>query len=318
MNIALLMDDIHTIKTYKDTSFALLLAAQARGHSLFYFRQQDWWIEQGRVYAWLSRIEVFDHKDHYVKILAQSSAPLSDMDIVFQRKDPPFNMDYIYDTYMLDLLEQEGVVVVNPPAALRQVNEKFFISRLPQCTPPTLITRRRADMLAFLEQHRHVVAKPLDGMGGMGIFQLRLEDSNLYAILDTIAPNESKMLMLQKFIPEVSRGDKRIIMIEGEAIAHGLLRVPREGEFRANLAVGGQGVVEALSEREQWICAQVAPLLREKRLLLVGLDVIGGYLTEINVTSPTCVREIMAATGEDISGRIIDAAVARKRATQAQ
>lgn len=318
MNIAMLMDDIHSIKTYKDTSFALLLAAQARGHALYYFRQKDWKVVDGQAYALLCRIEVEDRENDYVRILQREVRALAEMDIVFQRKDPPFNMNYIYDTYLLDLLEESGVTVVNPPAALRHVNEKFFITRFPQCTPPTLITRQKADILAFLDEYPTAVAKPLDGMGGMGIFKLRREDDNLSAILDATALKNEMPLMIQAFIPQISAGDKRIILIDGKPVDHALLRMPKKGEFRANLAAGGHGVVQALQERDYWLCEQLAPWISQMRLLLVGLDVIGGYITEINVTSPTCIREIMAETGEDISGAIIEAATQRHLAHKTQ
>lgn len=305
-NVAVLMDDIDTIKTYKDTTFALMLAAQRRGMEIMIFGQQDWSVRDGVVRAYVRTVELFDRHEAYYRVLNEEEIDLSMVDVVLQRKDPPFNLRFIYDSYMLDLLVQQGVNVINPPQALRNLNEKFTIAQVPQCTPPTLITKSREDILDFLRQHKEAVLKPLDGMGGSGIFKLTLGDKNTTAILDAMNPDGLETLMVQGFLPQVTEGDKRILIINGEAVDHGLARLPKEGEFRANLAAGGHGVVQALTEREWWLVEQVKPIIQRERLHLVGLDVIGGYITEINVTSPTCMREIEAVTGQDISGRFWD------------
>lgn len=301
--LAVLMDNIDEIKPYKDTTFALMLAAQRRGMQVMIFEQQDWRVRDGEVRAYVRTVEVFDRDEEYCRVLNEEEIDLTSADVVLQRKDPPFNLRYIYDSYMLDLLVAQGVTVINPPAALRNINEKFAISQIPQCTPPTLITKSREDILDFLREHKEAVLKPLDGMGGMGIFKLSLGDKNISAILDAMNPDGLETLMVQGFLPQVTEGDKRILIINGEAVDHGLARLPKEGEFRANLAAGGRGVVQPLTEREWWLVEQVKPLIEREGLHLVGLDVIGGHVTEINVTSPTCMREIENATGQDIAGR---------------
>lgn len=303
MRIAVLMDDIDTIKTYKDTTFALMLSAQARGHEVMIFGQADWQVRDGAVEAYVRTVSLTDREEDYYRVLNEEVIDLASVDVVLQRKDPPFNLNYVYDSYMLDLLVREGVKVVNPPQALRNVNEKFALSRVPQCTPETLITRSRGEIRAFVQQHGRAVLKPMDGMGGAGVFFLRDDDKNLSGIIETMNPDGLQTLMVQRYLDKVVEGDKRILVINGEAMDHGLARLPKEGEFRANLAAGGRGVVQPLTEREWWIVEQVKPLLAEEKLYLVGLDVIGGYLTEINVTSPTCLREIANHTGQDIAGR---------------
>lgn len=303
MRIAVLMDDIDTIKTYKDTTFALMLSAQARGHEVMIFGQADWQVRDGAVEAYVRTVSLTDREEDYYRVLNEEVIDLASVDVVLQRKDPPFNLNYVYDSYMLDLLVREGVRVVNPPQALRNVNEKFALSRVPQCTPETLITRSRGEIRAFVQQHGRAVLKPMDGMGGAGVFFLRDDDKNLSGIIETMNPDGLQTLMVQRYLDKVVEGDKRILVINGEAMDHGLARLPKEGEFRANLAAGGRGVVQPLTEREWWIVEQVKPLLAEEKLYLVGLDVIGGYLTEINVTSPTCLREIANHTGQDIAGR---------------
>lgn len=303
MRIAVLMDDLDAVKTYKDTTFALMLAAQARGHEVMVFGQSDWQVREGMVQAYVRTVALTDREEDFYRVLNEEVIDLSDVDVVLQRKDPPFNLNYIYDSYMLELLVRDGVRVVNPPQALRNINEKFAITRVPQCTPETLITRSRGEIRAFVQEHKQAVLKPLDGMGGSGIFFLREDDKNLSGIIETMNPDGQQTLMVQRYLDKVTEGDKRILVINGEAVDHGLARLPKEGEFRANLAAGGRGVVQPLTEREHWIVEQVKPLITEENLYLVGLDVIGGYLTEINVTSPTCLREIENHTGQDIAGR---------------
>lgn len=303
LKIAVLMDDIGSIKPYKDTTFALMLSAQARGHEVMVFEQKDWRVVDGCVEAMVSVVALVDREKDYYEVLERRLIDLSTVDVVLQRKDPPFNLRYIYDTYMLDLLVAKGVRVVNPPQALRNMNEKFAIASVAQCTPETLITKSREDIRAFVARFGQAVVKPLDGMGGSGIFSLVQGDKNLSAILDVMNPDGLQTLMVQRYLDKVVEGDKRILIIDGVPVEYGLARLPAEGEFRANLAAGGRGVVQALTEREYWLCDQVRPLIEAQGLYLVGLDVIGGYVTEINVTSPTCLREIEAFMGEDIAGR---------------
>ena len=302
-DIAVLMDDIDEVKTYKDTTFALMLAAQALGHRVMIFTQRDWQVRDGEVFAYVQTVELKDDNEDYYRVLNEEMIALGDVDVVLQRKDPPFDLDYIYDSYMLDMIERCGVRVVNPPQALRNINEKFVITRLPQATPPTLITKSRQDIRDFVREFGVAVVKPLDGMGGSGIFRLSQDDTNISAILDTINPQGMTSLMVQQFLPDVSAGDKRILIIDGEPVDHGLARLPAKGEFRANLAAGGRGVVQPLTDRDYWLVEQVKPIIAKQRLHLVGLDVIGGYITEMNVTSPTCMREIANETGQDIATR---------------
>lgn len=303
MRVAVLMDDLDTIKTYKDTTFALMLAAEKRGHEVMVFSQADWQVRDGGVEAYVRTVTLTDREEDYYQVRNEEVIDLASVDVVLQRKDPPFDLHYIYDSYMLDVLVREGVRVVNPPQALRNVNEKFAIARVPQCTPETLITRSRGEIRAFVHEYKQAVLKPLDAMGGSGVFFLRDGDKNLSGIIDTMNPDGRQTLMVQRYLDKVVEGDKRILIINGQAVDHGLARLPKEGEFRANLAAGGRGVVQPLTEREWWIVEQVKPLIAEEGLYLVGLDVIGGYLTEINVTSPTCMREIENHTGQDIAGR---------------
>ena len=300
--VAILMDDIDHIKTYKDTSFALMLAAQKRNMDILIFEQKDWSIKDGDVRAMVRQVKLFDREEDYYKIINEEEISLSSVDVLLQRKDPPFNLTFIYDSYMLDILEQNGVVVINPPNALRSVNEKFIISQIPQATPPTLITKSKEEILDFLQIHKEAVLKPLDRMGGGGIFKLSLGDKNLSAILEAMGAGLGETLMVQAYLPDVLRGDKRILIIDGEPINHGLARIPKEGEFRANLAAGGHGIVRPLTERDYWLVEQVQPIIKRENLFLVGLDVIGDYITEINITSPTCMREIEKETKQDISG----------------
>ena len=232
---------------------------------------------------------------------------LSTMDVIHLRQDPPFDMEYIYTTYLLELAEKAGTLVVNQPRSLRDANEKFFALNFPHCCPPTLVSREPARLKGFLAQHADVVVKPLDGMGGASVFRLRQDDPNLNVILETLTAHGRRLTMAQRYIPEVTAGDKRILLIDGEPVPYALARIPQAGETRANLAAGGRGEGVPLSERDRWICAQVAPTLRAMGLLFVGLDVIGDYLTEINVTSPTCARELDAQFGLDIGGDLMAA-----------
>lgn len=309
--IGVLMDPIAGINPKKDTTLALLLAAQARGWSLFYLEQQDLALANERAMARCRPLAVFDSLDHWFELGAPEVRPLAELDCVLMRKDPPFDSEYIYSTYILEAAEAEGLLVVNKPRSLRDCNEKIFATRFPQCTPPLLVSRDPLRLRAFHTQHRDVIYKPLDGMGGIGIFRARADDPNLSVIIETLTEHGARTIMAQRYIPEITAGDKRILVVDGEPVPYCLARVPEVGETRGNLAAGGKGIVQPLSERDRWIAAQVAPTLRAQDLLFVGLDVIGDYLTEINVTSPTCAREIDREQNTAIGERLM-AAIARR------
>ncbi|MGK2914537.1 MAG: glutathione synthase [Porticoccaceae bacterium] len=290
--LGVIMDPIAGINPKKDTTLALLLAAQSRGWSLYYMEQRDLALENGRAVARRAPLQVVDAYDHWFTLGEPDIQPMAEFDCLLMRKDPPFDSEYIYSTYILEAAEREGVLVVNQPHSLRDCNEKIFATLFPQCTPPLLVSRDPKRLRAFHTEHRDVIYKPLDGMGGIGIFRAKADDPNLSVIIETLTEHGAQTIMAQRYIPEISAGDKRILVIDGESVPFCLARVPEVGESRGNLAAGGTGIVQPLSDRDRWIVAQVAPTLRDKGLLFVGLDVIGDYLTEINVTSPTCAREI--------------------------
>ena len=304
--IGVVMDPIHQINIKKDTSFALLLAAQARGWSLYYLEQSDLFLQQNRVHGRCRPLTVKDDAAGWFTLGEPVEAPLADsLDVLLMRKDPPFDQEYLYSTYLLELAEADGLKVINRPGSIRDANEKLFAAWFPQCTPPTLVSRDMGLIRRFLAEHGRIVVKPLDGMGGSGIFRIDQGDMNTGSILETLTQRGQQTIMAQRFIPEISAGDKRILLLHGKPVDHCLARIPAAGEARGNLAAGGRGVVQPLTERDHWIAAQVAPKLLEKGLIFVGLDVIGDYLTEVNVTSPTCLREIAAATGRDLAGEFL-------------
>lgn len=311
IRLGVLMDPIGSIKIKKDSSFAMLLEAQARGWTIHYMEQSDLFLRDGQTYARLRRLKLFANAQHWFEWGEESTDPLATLDVLLMRKDPPFDMEYIYTTYLLERAEEAGVLVVNKPRSLRDANEKLFTAWFPQCTPPTLVTRRGDSIRRFLAEHGDIILKPLDGMGGMSIFRLRQNDPNISVVIETLTANQTRFTMAQSFVPEITQGDKRILLVDGEPIPYALARVPAPGETRGNLAAGGKGVGMPLSERDRWICAQVGPVLREKGLLFVGLDVIGDYLTEINVTSPTCIRELDELYGLNISSQLLDVIAAR-------
>ncbi|MGD8851990.1 MAG: glutathione synthase [Gammaproteobacteria bacterium] len=304
--LGIVMDPIRSIKTVKDSSFAMLLAAQARGWTLFYMEQADLYLRDGRACASMRRLTVRDNASDWFTCSAPEERPLGALDLVLMRKDPPLDMEYLYATYILERAEAEGVLIVNRAAALRDCNEKLFACWFPQCCPPSIVSRDSARLRAFAAAHGDVVLKPLDAMGGASVFRVRENDPNTSVILETLTALGKRTAMAQKFVPEISRGDKRILLIEGEPVPYALARIPAEGEMRGNLAAGGRGEGVELSERDRWICSQVGPELRARGLVFVGLDVIGDYLTEINVTSPTCIRELDALYGLDIAGQLMD------------
>jgi glutathione synthase len=304
--MGVVMDPIGAIKPYKDTTLALMLAAQARGWTLLYFELADLWLRDGAAYGYSRPVKVFDDAKKWHELGPPQILPLGDLDVILMRKDPPFDMAYIAATYILQRAEDSGALVVNKPSALRDANEKAFISWFPACTPPTLITNSIRELRTFHEEQGDIVVKPLDGMGGMSIFRVGKDDPNASVIYETLTL-DGRYCMAQRYLPEIKDGDKRILMIDGEPVSHCLARIPAEGETRGNLAAGGRGETRLLTERDRWIAAQVGPKLRDMGLLFVGLDVIGDYLTEINVTSPTCAREIQRDSGVDIAGQTIEA-----------
>ncbi|NJM11465.1 MAG: glutathione synthase [Synechococcaceae cyanobacterium SM1_2_3] len=307
LKLGVVMDPIATITIKKDTTFALLLAAQARDWELHYFEQADLYACGNQAFGRSRTLSVQDDPQGWFAFHDERELLLADLDVILMRKDPPFDMEYIYTTYLLELSEAAGTLVVNKPRSLRDANEKLFALNFPQCGPPTLVSREPARLKAFLREHEDIVVKPLDGMGGASVFRLRLDDPNTNVILETLTAHGRRLSMAQRYVPEVTAGDKRILLIDGEPVPYALARIPQAGETRANLAAGGRGEGIALSERDRWICAQVAPKLREMGLLFVGLDVIGDYLTEINVTSPTCARELDAQFGLDIGSELMTA-----------
>jgi glutathione synthase len=301
------MDPISGISSYKDSTFAMLLEAQRREHELWYMGPSDLSIRDGVALGHMQPLLVRDNREDWFTLGDSENRELASLDILLMRIDPPFNMDYVYSTYVLDLAEQSGVTVVNRPQSLRDANEKCFITQFPQCCVPALISRSSAEIRAFVAEQGLSVVKPLDGMGGESIFQVRQGDPNLNVILETITSNDRDMVMVQKYIPEITQGDKRILVVNGEPIPYALARIPGAGDFRGNLAKGGTGKGVPLSDRDYWICEQVAPELKRRGIVFAGLDVIGEWLTEINVTSPTCIRELDEQFGLNIAGEMFDA-----------
>jgi glutathione synthase len=313
--LGVVMDPIETIKPKKDSTLAMLLAAQRAGWSLVYFRQQDLMVRDGAPLGAGRHVEVRDDPHEWFTLGGSWNAGLESLDVLLMRKDPPFDMEYIYTTYILELAEHRGLLVVNKPASLRDINEKAYTAWFPQCTPPSLVTRSRNELLGFLAEHGRIVLKPFDGMGGRSIFVVSAGDPNVNVIIETLTDDGAKFTLAQRYIPEIAHGDKRILLIDGEPIDHALARIPAPGEHRGNLVMGAKGEGRALTERDRWLCAQVGPTLRAKGVIFAGLDVIGDYLTEINVTSPTGIRELDRQFGIDIAAKLIDAIGRRLRVT---
>lgn len=305
--LGIVMDPIGAINVKKDSSLAMLLAAQARSWAIHYMEVGDLFLRDGVPHAKVRALSVRDDANDWFEMGDPWSMPLSELDVILMRKDPPFDMEFIYTTYLLERAEQAGTLIVNRPQSLRDANEKLFTAWFAQCCPPTLVTRRRSALRAFVDEHRDVILKPLDGMGGASIFRVTDTDPNINVIFETLTDHENRFAMAQRYLPEIRDGDKRILVINGEPVPYALARIPPEGETRGNLAVGARGEGVELSERDRWICAQVGPELRKRGLIFVGLDVIGDYLTEINVTSPTCIRELDRIFDLDIGGQLMDA-----------
>lgn len=306
IKIGVVMDPIESIKPKKDSTLAMLLAAQKRGWELYYFEQHDLFLRDGEAFGQAKLITVHDDLKHWFTFGNTVKIAMSALDVILMRKDPPLDMQYIHTTYMLEIAEAAGALVLNKPQSLRDANEKLFTAWFPQCCPPTLVSRDMPQIRDFLHEQHDIIVKPLEGMGGMSIFRLQRNDMNTSVVLETLTGFSTRYVMAQRFIPEIAAGDKRILLIDGEPINYALARIPAPGEVRGNLAAGGRGEGVPLSDRDRWICSQVGPTLREKGLTFVGLDVIGDYLTEINVTSPTCIRELDALYNLDIAGQLMD------------
>lgn len=306
IRIGIIMDPISEIHYKKDSSLAMLLAAQQRNWQLSYMEPQDIYLQNGQAVGSMRPLDVFADPEHWYELGEAQQQPLAELDVILMRKDPPFDNEFLYATHILEAAERDGVLVVNRPASLRDCNEKLFATRFPQCSPPNTVSRRADVLRAFISEHRDVILKPLDGMGGTMIFRVREDDPNISVIIEALTEHGQQQIMAQRYLPEIKDGDKRILMIDGDPVPYCLARIPQAGETRGNLAAGGRGEARPLSERDRWIAAEVAPELRRRGLLFVGLDVIGDYLTEINVTSPTCIREIDAAYDTDIGGQLMD------------
>jgi len=306
IKLGLVMDPIGAINIKKDSSFAMALSAQDRGWQLYYLELNDLYIRDGKACARAQKLRVEDNPAAWFELSDPADIDLSALDVILMRKDPPIDTEYLYATQILALAETAGTLVVNNTQALREANEKLASTWFPQCTPPTLVTREQARLRAFLQEHNDLILKPLDAMGGASIFRVQTQDPNTSVIFETLTHNGSRYAMAQRFIPEITAGDKRILLVDGNPVPYALARIPAKGETRGNLAAGGTGVGVELSERDIWICEQVAPRLKEMGLLFVGLDVIGDYLTEVNITSPTCIRELDAIYQLDIAGQLMD------------
>ena len=304
--LAVLMDDISSIKPIKDSSFAMMLEAQKRGWEIFTFDTPDMFYKDGIVFANARKTLVRDSEQDWYECEDIKALPLNNIDIVFMRKDPPFDMDYIYATYLLEQAENSGTLVVNKPSSLRDANEKLFALNFPECIPETLVSSNIKKLSEFISKIKTAVVKPLDGMGGTDIFKLTKGDKNIEEVLLKITNQGSRFIMAQEFLPEIKNGDKRILLINGKPVDYALARIPAEGNFKGNLAAGAKGVGQPLSERDRYLCSQIAPMLIEKELMFVGLDVIGDYITEINVTSPTCIRELDSQFDLNISSMLLD------------
>lgn len=307
--IGVVMDPIESITPKKDSTLAMLLEASKRGAEIHYMRQRDLRLEAGRALARSRLLSVFDDPARWFELGAAREIALGDLDVVLMRKDPPFDMEYIYTSYILERAELAGALVVNRPQSLRDMNEKAYTAWFADCAPLTLITRSMSDIRAFLAEHHRIVVKPLDGMGGRSVFVIAEGDRNANVIMETLTDHGRRFAVAQVFVPEISAGDKRILLVDGEPVPYALARVPSAHDYRGNLVMGAQGKGQPLSERDRFICSRVGPVLKEEGVLFAGIDVIGDYLTEINVTSPTGIRELDREYGLNIAGSLFDAIV---------
>ncbi|MCS2607705.1 glutathione synthase [Halomonas dongshanensis] len=307
LHLGVVMDPIQAIAYKKDTTLAMLWEAQDRGYTLHYMEQEDLFLKEGKAFARMRPLTVHRDAEHWFDLGDAEARPLAELDAVLMRKDPPVDTDFINAVHLLGFAEREGVLIVNPTQALLQCNEKLFAQQFPQCCTPTLVASRADELRAFHAEHGNVIFKPLDGMGGTGIFHIGPEGRNLGAVIEQLTLRGQRQIMAQRYLPEIKDGDTRILLVDGEPVPFGLARIPSAGETRGNLAAGGKGVSRELTARDHWLIEQVQPMIREKGLMFVGLDVIGDYITEINVTSPTCVREIDDQRGTHIAGLLFDA-----------
>ena len=311
IKLGIVMDPISDINIKKDSSFAMLLDAQARGYQLFYMEMQDLAMVNGTAMATMRELSVTQDAKQWFTLGEAKDTPLAELDVILMRKDPPFDTEFIYATYMLERAENEGVLIVNKPQSLRDANEKLFTAWFSEFTPETIVTRDAKRIRAFHQLKQDIILKPLDGMGGTSIFRVKKDDPNVGVIIETLTNYGQQYAMAQAFIPEITQGDKRILVVDGEPVPYALARIPMKGETRGNLAAGGSGVAQPLSESDWKIARTIGPELKKRGLIFVGLDVIGDKLTEINVTSPTCIKEIEAAFDVNITGMLMDAIEAR-------
>jgi len=301
------MDPISSVKVQKDSSMAMMLEAQQRGYEIFYIEMKDLYLSQGQCRANVQPVTVYDNTDHWYDLGDEQDIALSELDAVLMRKDPPFDTEYIYATYMLERAEVEGTLIVNKPQSLRDCNEKLFTAWFPELTPKTIVTRSDKQIREFHKSLNDVIIKPLDGMGGSSIFRIKEGDANVGVIIETLTNHGSQYAMVQEYMPAIKDGDKRILIVDGEVMPYCLARIPAQGETRGNLAAGGSGEPRPLSASDKLLAQTIAPELKKRGLIFVGLDVIGDKVTEINVTSPTCIREIEAAFSINIAGKLMDA-----------
>ena len=307
LRVGVVMDPIESIKPVKDSSLAMLLEAQRRGADIHYMLQQDLNMVAGVPYAKSTLLTVTDNEQNWFEFGSTQDIQLGDLDVVLMRKDPPFDMEYIYSSYILERAETAGTLIVNKPQSLRDMNEKAYTAWFPQCAPLTMITRSMAQMKEFLSEHGRIVVKPLDGMGGKSIFVVAAGDNNANVIFETLTDDGQRYAMAQVYIPEIKEGDKRILLIDGEPVPYALARIPSADDNRGNLVMGAVGEARELTERDRWICDEVGPVLKQRGVIFAGIDVIGDYLTEINVTSPTGIRELDRAFKLNIAGTLFDA-----------
>jgi len=307
LRVGVVMDPIESITPKKDSSLAMLLEAQRRGAEIHYLLQKDLKLVAGVALGHSTLLRVSDDNDNWFEKGAQQEIRLGDLDVILMRKDPPFDMEFIYTTYILDRAESAGALIVNKPQALRDMNEKAYTAWFADCAPLTMITRSMAQMKEFLKEHGRIVVKPLDGMGGKSIFVVVDGDNNANVIFETLTDNGNRFAMAQVYIPEISDGDKRILLIDGEAVPYALARIPPADDNRGNLVMGAAGEARELTERDRWICSQVGPVLKERGVIFAGIDVIGDFMTEVNVTSPTGIRELDSAFNLNIAGDLFDA-----------
>jgi glutathione synthase len=306
IKLGVVMDPIQGIQFYKDSTLAILLAAQSRGHSLFYMEPRDLYAEQGHAHARMQSLRVMDDADQWYELSNETTQPLDALDCILMRQDPPFNMNYVYATYILELAEKTGVLVLNRPAALRDCNEKFYTTWFPELTARTCVGTDPSVLKHFIHKHQDCIVKPLDGMGGASVFHVKHGDQNLNVILETVTHNYQTPCMVQAYIPEISEGDKRIIVLNGEAVDHVVVRMPSGDDFRGNIAVGAKTSVRQINSVERALVKKIGPSLVEKGLYIVGLDVIGDKITEINITSPTCFKHIEQATDEKVCEKLVE------------